>query len=105
MIWDEAKQDKGLLNFIKKLNTFRKDYISILNHHKIDWFNINENKTLAFQRQKGKEELIFFFNQNDKNVKINNPKNATEILSNLTVNSIDNFVIQPNGFIIFHRVI
>jgi glycosidase len=42
MIWDEAKQDKELLEFFKGLISFRKNYYTIINQGIIEYKNLKD---------------------------------------------------------------
>jgi neopullulanase len=68
MIWDEEKQDRDMLEFIKKLIKLRKDYQSILSDGTLRWIQNNNlpKNVLCFSRELGNQSLIFIFNHGEK---------------------------------------
>ncbi|MBC1501777.1 alpha-glycosidase [Listeria weihenstephanensis] len=67
MEWDEEKQDKAMLTFMKKLIAFRKEHQKTLTYGDLVWHKVDdENRIVAFSRTFGDETLTFIFNQGTK---------------------------------------
>ncbi|MBC1937821.1 alpha-glycosidase [Listeria grandensis] len=66
MEWDEAKQDKEMLAFMKKLIAFRKVNQEILTYGDLEWHVVDDiNRIVTFSRTLGVKRLIFLFNQSE----------------------------------------
>ncbi|MBA3925754.1 glycoside hydrolase family 13 protein [Listeria rustica] len=64
MEWDETKQDKEMLAFMKKLIAFRKANQKTLTYGDLVWHIVDdENRLVAFSRTLGDKRLTFVFNQ------------------------------------------
>lgn len=64
MEWDETKQDKEMLAFMKKLIAFRKTNQKTLTYGDLVWHIVDdENRLVAFSRTLGDKRLTFIFNQ------------------------------------------
>jgi len=74
MIWDEAKQNKELFLFIKKLIQLRKTYESFRIEN-FQWMNIEmENNIVIYKKQCEKEVLYVILNNNNISKKIAFPE-------------------------------
>lgn len=106
MIWDEEKQDKEMMAFMKQLIEFRKNYMSILVHGELKWHDVrDEEQIVGFKRVLGNEELIFYFNQDiDEGVLEFIPEGAEAVLEQQSVHYDYQTVLNANGFAIFHYV-
>lgn len=101
MIWDEEKQDTSMLNFIKKLIAFRKQYQRILSYGKTKWHDVrNEDQMIGFKRIFENEELTFYFSQKKTRQAINIPRNSKIVFSFLAEKKGGNAFLKTNGFLI-----
>ncbi|MBC6308897.1 alpha-glycosidase [Listeria sp. FSL L7-1582] len=67
MEWDETKQDKEMLAFMKKLIAFRKTNQKTLTYGDLVWHIVDdENRLVAFSRTLGHKRLTFIFNQGNE---------------------------------------
>lgn len=70
MIWDEAKQNKDLLSFIKKLIQLRKNHQSFRSEN-LQWISLeNVDDLLIYKKESEKEVLYVIINNNDKAKKL-----------------------------------
>jgi glycosidase len=106
MIWDEEKQDKEMLAFMKKLIRFRKEYQKLLTYGEIEWHDVrDEEQLVGFKRKLGNEELIFYFNQDEDEAFLEFvPQSAECILEQSSVHYDDQKVLHHNGFSIYHYI-
>ncbi|MBC1210523.1 alpha-glycosidase [Listeria booriae] len=64
MEWDEAKQDKEMLSFMKHLIAFRKKHQQTLTYGDLVWHTVDdENRRVIFSRTHNGTRLTFVFNQ------------------------------------------
>lgn len=67
MVWDEDKQDRDMLAFMKKLIRFRKDHQQTLTYGDLVWLKTdNEKQVVSFLRKGEKCTLLFAFNRSDQ---------------------------------------
>lgn len=68
MIWDEERQDREMLVFVKQLISLRKEYQPILTYGKLDWLGVDDQKDLlCFRKEYHGAALIFIFNHGAEN--------------------------------------
>ncbi|WP_278245138.1 hypothetical protein [Clostridium sartagoforme] len=64
MIWDEAKQNKELFLFIKKLIQLRKTYESFRIEN-FQWMNIEEGNNIIMYKKECEKEVLYVVLNND----------------------------------------
>src|SRR5699024_7657028 len=98
MVWD-ARQDKNLLAFVKKLIGIRKQHAELLSAGEIKWQVDDRTVMLVLQRKFEEESLVGILNLG--NVNLTFDISLAPLLMNLTRFDKDLYQIAPQGFMIY----
>ncbi|QLL77245.1 alpha-glycosidase [Ligilactobacillus saerimneri] len=99
MIWDEDKQDKKMLRFVKVLTHFRHNFAKLLSYGDFQWGpRSNKYNYLSLTRQLGKHQVFALFNFGYTAIKFVRPQNSHIILSQNLLDHEEK--IGSNGFLI-----
>lgn len=97
MIWDPAKQDQVMYQFVKKMIAFRKENSELLSKGQIKWLKVDDKqKVIEIERQmKGKSvRAIFNFGQN--NISLNVKQNI------VLKQNFKNGNLCPQGLVVYN---
>ena len=103
MVWDEDKQDKDMLSFMKKLIAARKS-CSLMKSSFKSWLAVDENSgLLAMNKTSAEGELIAVFNNSGNENAYTLPerligKEFTDILTDETISNPTQIGLAPFGF-------
>lgn len=101
MIWNQEDQDLEMLDFTKKLISFRKDFQELLSYGNLIWEEVASDHSLVkFSRQLSDEKVIGYFNQGNQEITIQVLEKSALACSNKAQISSQELSIQPNGFAI-----
>ena len=99
MIWDENKQDRKMLRFVKILTHFRRNYAQLLSYGSFKWGQYsNKYNYLSLSRQLGKQKVFALFNFGYAGIKFVQPENSHLLLSQNLIE--DENKVGSNGFLI-----
>lgn len=99
MIWDEEKQDRKLLSFMKRLIALRRTNQSILSEGDIHWTQIDEiSGVIIYERSYAGLVLRGSFNTGKKAVTVD--LTGTILLDNLATANKETVTLAPKGFAI-----
>lgn len=99
MIWDEKKQDRKMLRFVKILTHFRRNYAQLLSYGSFKWGQYsNKYNYLSLSRQLGKQKVFALFNFGYAGIKFVQPENSHLLLSQNLIE--DENKVGSNGFLI-----
>ncbi|EUJ32246.1 glycoside hydrolase family 13 protein [Listeria cornellensis] len=103
MEWDETKQDKEMLTFMKKLIAFRKTNQKTLTYGDLVWHIVDdENRLVAFSRTFDNKRLTFIFNQDSisKTIQKADLEIANEAWNAWTKGVVKNIEVAAKSFTI-----
>ena len=99
MVWDEARQNQNMLQFIKGLVGMRNDYPEIFKKGTLDWGqSSNKYRFFTLSREYEGKKIFSLFNLGFNNIKVVIPQNSQLIVSQ-SLNE-EQSTIGPNGFMI-----
>jgi len=91
-----GKEDKTILNHYKKIGKIRTEN-KVYKDGEFELLHLSSD-VLIFERIKGKEHFITFFNNSDATITVKFKKPATDLLNNISAKS---FIIQKKSAVIF----
>lgn len=107
MVWEDAKQDKELLQFVKKLIALRKRYPAFQNDAEFQFAEANKiHNYLTYYKQSSDETILFAINNSSENVKfplsINiNDETVIDLWNDEVVELDKEVELPPFGFAIW----
>ncbi|MBY8911496.1 glycoside hydrolase family 13 protein [Bacillus sp. YC2] len=108
MVWEEEKQNQGMLKFMKRLIALRKQENALLTYGDLEW-NLPDDQTdfISFSRVSDEKKLIYFFNQGNEvrrislqDAGIEKNKRIYDAWAEETLHHTDAIDIQPGEFFI-----
>lgn len=66
MIWEEDKQDKEMLAFMKQLIALRKEYSDVITYGDTQWLHLEKDNVLIFQKEYQGKTLTCYFNEREE---------------------------------------
>ncbi|MBD8069538.1 alpha-glycosidase [Bacillus sp. PS06] len=104
MVWDEADQDKDLLQFVKKVISLRKEYPAFGNHGEFKMLETNrETNHIIYSKRSKDEEIFIAINNSAEDITVNIPydftgKNPVDLWNDTQLKENSNLELAPYGF-------